>query len=77
MDDKDKADLERDYKFDHLKLERSEGNIATLALVKPIEGPREFNVQIDVISRDQPHLSLLHRSIVHVYVSQFDGQRFS
>lgn len=77
MNSRDKAFLERDYKIDYLKLERSEGNIATLALLKPIEGPREFNVQIDVVSRDQPHLNVLHRSVVHVYVSEFDGQKFS
>lgn len=74
----EKSHLERDYKFDHLKLEREDGtNIATLFLVKPIDGPRRLIVEIDVLSRDQRHLGILHRSIVHLYVSEYDGENFT
>lgn len=71
------AHLERDFKFDHLKLERDGSNAATLFLVKPILGPRQFTVEIDVLSRDQRHLGVLHRSLVHVFVSEYDGKNFT
>lgn len=73
----EETEIDLYYKYEVLKLERSGANIATLTLVKPVLGPREFTVEIDVISRDQPRLNVLHRSIVHVYVSEYDGKDFS
>jgi hypothetical protein len=47
-----------------------------LYLINPLTGPLKAKLTIDVTHAKHSKLNVLHRSIVHLFVSKYDGEKF-
>lgn len=65
-------------KAEHLRMTEgfSEPNSASLYLINPLIGPQTVKLSLEVTSRRYSRLGVLHRTVLYLLVSEFDGTGF-